>query len=400
MNLTARRKIAIVTPYGAQARFDNYAEFILAQTLVERGWDARLYTYTIWSLPQYRHDTVRKGVPVIRCRQRLGISPRLFFSILISRPEVVISFHPKSFLSFTAFIAAKCVGAKYVADIVGILHDPFIVNDTDYPENNFKTNIRLVTNVGLFFKEIFAGRTAGAWTNYVCHMPTKHADAIVSMNTEEKKHVQAIYERESTLIYWCTPRHTEEAQVKPKASIPKQFLLFIGQIKGRKGWDTALDGLAHLRKEGTDTHLVFVTPFKDLSEPVQYARERGIEENVTFLSAVSNEEKNWLLNNCTYVLIPSRFEGFGLVVFEAFLAQKPICATKIPTFLEFLEHRKNALLFEAGDGLGLARAVMELEADSALSRKLVQEGVRTAQRFNYNHMVDAYVSLFDSLKNY
>lgn len=398
MNTERKRKIAVVTPYGAQPRFDNYAEFILAQTLQERGWGVNIYTYAIWSLPAYRSDVLYKGIQVRRCRQRFGISPRLFFSILITRPEIVICFHPKSMLSFTAFIASKFVGARYVADIVGLLHDPYIVNDTDDPENNFKSPIRLVTDLKLLFKELFLGRVAGLWKNYVCHMPTAHADAIVSMNTDEKKYVKEIYHRDSELIYWCTPRFVDYAEAKPSAEIPEEFVLFIGQIKGRKGWDTALEAIAHLKNEGKGRHLVFVTPFKDLTEPTEYARKLGILSEVTFLSAISNEEKSWLFSHTTYVLIPSRFEGFGLVVFEAFLAKKPICATDIPTFLEFLQDRKNAMLFKMGDSKGLARVITELDADPSLGPKLVEAGIKTAEEFNYNRMVDAYIRLFDSLR--
>lgn len=386
-----------MTPYGAQPRFDNYAEFILAETLQERGWGVHIYTYAIWSLPAYRSDVLYKGIQVRRCRQRLGISPRLFFSILVSRPDIVISFHPKSKLSFTAFFAAKLIGAKYVADIVGLLHDPYIVNSADDPENNFKSPIRLVTDLKLLFKEIFARRIRGLWTNYICHLPTKHADAIVSMNTDEKKYVKEIYHKDSELIYWCTPRFVDYAEVKPSVEIPKEFVLFIGQIKGRKGWDTALEAIAHLKSDGKGRHLVFVTPSKDLTEPTEYAQKLGILSEVTFLSAISNEEKSWLLSHTTYVLIPSRFEGFGLVVFEAFLAKKPICATSIPTFLEFLQDRKNAMLFKMGDSKGLAKVIMELDADPSLGQRLVETGVKTAEEFNYNRMVDAYVALFDSL---
>ncbi|MEK7601531.1 MAG: glycosyltransferase family 4 protein [Patescibacteria group bacterium] len=398
MDAARKRKIAIVTPYGAQSRFDNYAEFILGQTLQERNWRVRFYTYAVWSVPAYRHSTTYKGLSVIRCRQRVGISPHLFFDILFTRPDVVICFHPKSFLNFTAYMAARLVGAKFVADIVGILHDPYIVNDTDSPEDNFKSPIHLVTDFRALLKDVSARRLKGLWTNYVCHMPTKHADAIVSMNTDEKKFVQMIYNRPSELIYWSTPRYMDYTESKPDADIPERFFLFIGQIKLRKGWDTALEAMARLKKEGKDdVHLVFVTPFKDMSEPIAYARKLDILSSVTFLSAVSNEEKGWLLTHCTYVLIPSRYEGFGLVVFEAFLAKKPVCATTIRSFLEFLEDRKNAMLYAPGDSEGLARAVITLDADTGLQKTLVEEGTRTAERFNYNRMVDAYVNLFDSL---
>lgn len=399
MNTARTRKIAVVTPYGAQANYDNYAEFILAQTLIERGWGVHLYTYAVRGRPGFEQDAVYKEVPVFRCRQRLGLSPKLFFSLLAFRPEVIISFHPKSRLSFTAFLASKCMGVRYVADLVGLLHDPFIVNDTDNPEGNFKNPIHLVTDMRMLLADLVRGRVRGLWTNFICHVPTKHADAIVSMNAEEQKHTKAIYKRESTLIYWCTPRYRETAEVQPPVDIPERYYLFIGQIKGRKGWDTAIEAMAERKKQGDHTPLVFLSPSKDLSAPTELARSLDVLSDIIFLSALPTPEKNWLLTHATYVLIPSRFEGFGLVVFEAFLAGKPVCASDIPTFLEFLKDRTNAVLFPVGDGAGLAQAIETLDADPALREAMVKEGFATAERFNHNHMTDSYVTLFDSLQH-
>jgi glycosyltransferase involved in cell wall biosynthesis len=297
-------------------------------------------------------------------------------------------------LNLTAYVAARLVGAKFIAEIVGILHDPYIVTNTDEPEGNLRNPIRLATRASDLVREIVAGRLQGLWTNFVCHMPTARADIVIAINDDEKRWIKKIYGRDAERIYWCTPKNIEEASEAPKADIPKDFLFFIGQIKRRKGWDTAIEAIAALKQKGVDKHLVFVTPQKSFEEPLGYAAKLGVSDRITFLSSISNGEKNWLYTHASCVLIPSRYEGFGLPVFEAFLARKPVIATKIVVFEEFLKDGENALLIPIGDAEALAQVLIRLDNSDHLRQRLVEGGTRTAASFEAPVMVEQYVRLF------
>lgn len=391
-----KKKLAIVTPYGGEERLDNYAEFNLAQGLMAKGWEVRMYTYSANGMPRYESDLVYKGIPVFRCRERFGLSPRLFFEIGRYCPDIVLGFHPRNFLNFTASLAARCFGATYSVQIVGILHDPYIVEDTDNPIGHLKDPKTVIVSFSQYLKTLCTSspsKWGDHWRNYVLHTPTKHAKSVIAINKDEMQYIQSVYGRTAHLAYWSAPHKSDSnIEEKPKVEIPKEFLFFIGQIKLRKGWDTTIESLAELKKDGIIKQLVFVTPHKDLSEPIALATKLGVREQIIFLSAVSNEERNWLYNHCQYVLIPSRYEGFGLPVFETFLAEKPICATDIPTYLEFLTHKKNAMISGIGDAKGLARSVAELDADPALQHRLVTEGNKTIADFSVERMVKSFLS--------
>jgi len=380
------KKVAIVTPYGAEPRFDNYAEFILAQNLIERGFETRMYTYRTG-----KTDTVYKGVPVTRCRYRHGISPRLFLSLLFFRPDVILCFHPKSHLNFSAYLAARILGAKFIVEIVGILHDPYIVRDVDDPIGNLIDPPQIITTVTQFLKNFWQKKS---WENFVTHFPTKHANTIIAINRDEQRYVQHYYGRESECIYWCTPASIVVAQ-KPITPLPNTYLFFIGQVKKRKGWDTAIDALAALKARNIKKEMVFVAPLADIERPRAYAQQKGVLDIITFLTGISNEEKQWLYENCDCVLVPSTYEGFGIPIFEAFLAKKPVCATDIPVFREFLTHRENALLSSLGDGEALADSIQLLDSDPTLRNTLIEHGTRTAAKFDKSIMIDHYLRVID-----
>ncbi len=387
-----KKRIAIVTPYGAEERLDNYAEFVLAQELIGRGYDVRMFTYTSRALG-YK-DGVYKGVSVTRCRERHGFSPRLFAGLLWFRPDIVLGLHPRSMLNFSAYWGARAVGARFIVEIVGILHDPFLVKDTDNPYGNEYNKPLLITSFSEFLKQAVRGKMRNAWKNYVWHMPTSAADTIVAINDEEQRYIQRFYGRDSVRIYWCAPRPDTSSLKKP-GNVPEKFLFFIGQMKRRKGWDTALEAIAALVRNGEEAHMVIVGP-QHTKESEQYAKELGIEHRLTFFSAISNEEKNWLYAHAECVLVPSRYEGFGLPIFEAFVAGAPLCASDLSIFTEFLREGENALLFKKGDGIDAARAVQSMRSDPALRARLITEGKKTAEHFSQERMVREYIALFES----
>lgn len=400
-------RIAIVTPLGAEPRLDNYAEFILAQGLVEHGFDVRFYTYKIKNNPLYKKNGMYKKVMAIRTRQKFGISPGLFFSLIFFRPSVVMYFHPRSFLNFTAYYAAKIIRARTLNEIVGILHDPFIVNDRDNPIETLKKDIHLITSwKELFFTCLSRGFSFLHWKNFLFHMPTAKADKIIAINKDEKNYIQKFYNRDSELIYWCIPKNQNLQTIEPSnekyaqpfakgwvGELPKDYVLFIGQLKKRKGWDTALEAIAELKNKGMRKNLIFVCSSKNIEEAKLGARGLGIENQVFFMIQISNEEKNWLYKHAQCVLVPSRYEGFGLPVFEAFTAGSAVLATHIPVFLEFLTHKKNAMISKMGDSQELAENIKILDENQALKQLLIQEGYKTALEFSDEKMVQKFLQL-------
>lgn len=392
-------KIAIVTPFGAEPRVDNYAEFILALGLKNFGHSVQFYTYKLKHHPNCRQNSTYKNLTVIRCRQRFGISPGLFFSLLRFRPQIVIYFHPRSFLSFTAYLAARCSGAKTISEIVGILHDPFIVDDTDNPIPNIKPKICLLTRWTNLLNVFFSRKRYEQWVNLIFHLPVAKADAIVAINKDEQNYIKIFYGRDSTLIYWAAPPVQIQPQIIQSTNdpIPDFHLLFIGKKRKRKGWDTVLETLAILKSQGFRKKLVFVCPDLDIKMAEQFANRLGISDQIFFLSQISNEVKSLIFQKAQYVVVPSRYEGFGLPVFEAFQAGKPVIATDIPVFKEFLEHKKNALLFPPGDAKSLAENIIALDHNPELAKHLVDEGHKTATQFTSEIMVDKFVQLFNLL---
>lgn len=57
-----------------------------------------------------------------------------------------------------------------------------------------------------------------------------------------------------------------------------------------------------------------------------------IDDSVSFLVNVSTFKKIYLLKRCSAVALPGTFEGFGLVLLEAFAIAKPLLVSDIKPF--------------------------------------------------------------------
>ncbi|HEU0050985.1 MAG TPA: glycosyltransferase family 4 protein [Patescibacteria group bacterium] len=397
------KKVAIVTPFGAEERLDYFPEFVLARGLAARGFDIRFFTYHMRSHSGYRTDGIYKGVRAIRCSQWFGFSPKLIWELFRFRPEVVILGHVRSYLNFSASWAARRIGAEIIFQPFGFLHDPFIVADRDNPLETLYPNPHLIKRLGECVHSMLQTRSIGlSWQNYVFHAPLFSADRRVTISAFERDMLKKITGLESVAIPNGIPPHLVGESIQPKSqddrALPSSYLFFIGQVKKRKGWDTILEALALLAKRGVRKNLMFATSStpQTLEEAMRLANQLGIRDQIWFLQNVSNEEKNWLFTHAEAALAPSRYEGFGLPVVESWVAGTPVLGTDIPVYQDFLIDGVTGLVSKKGDPESLAENIARLE-EPGLKEKIVAGGKEKMQEFTDERVVQQFLELFGEL---
>jgi glycosyltransferase involved in cell wall biosynthesis len=155
-------------------------------------------------------------------------------------------------------------------------------------------------------------------------------------------------------------------------------LLYVGRLDRRKGVDTAVEAMAHLPGEAT---LTLVGGSDDAEEQRlrRLAEDAGVAARVRFVGQRSRDEVRAAYDESDLVVFPVRWEEpWGLVPLEAMARGRPVVATGRGGSGEYLRDGENALLFEAGDAVGLAACVRRLADDRDLRRRLVASGLETA----------------------
>lgn len=102
-----------------------------------------------------------------------------------------------------------------------------------------------------------------------------------------------------------------------------------------------------------------------------------LPRQTTYTSMMTAHEVARALDHATALVLPSRSEGLGRVVIEAFCRGRAVIGTRVGGIPDLVEHERNGLLVESGDVAQLADALVRVLTDRELARRL-GEGARTS----------------------
>ncbi len=112
-----------------------------------------------------------------------------------------------------------------------------------------------------------------------------------------------------------------------------KFILSVGRLQRRKGFDNVVRSLPQLVDHGVDAHYALIGIGDDSDYLNDLARDLGVSDRVHLLGHVSYEDLPRWYNACDVFAMPNRDingdnEGFGLVFLEAAASGKPVVAGK------------------------------------------------------------------------
>jgi glycosyltransferase involved in cell wall biosynthesis len=276
-------------------------------------------------------------------------------------------------------------------------------------------NYRLMCSNGLLFRdgapcELCVGRSAWPGVVHRCYRDSRVASMPVALGIEAHTRLKTWTRGVSAFVALSQfARHkfieaglpAQRIHVKPNFVLPPSriregsggFALFVGRLSPEKGVDLLIE--AWSSELG---RLLIVGEGRDAVE----LEKRGVRHgpSVQFLGPLSHERTMQLLRKARALVVPSRsFEGFPLVVAEAYAHAVPVIAPAAGVFPEIVRDGKSGLLFVPGDSDSLRARVVEL-MDPSTSRRLgetarqLYEG-RYAPRRNLGLLLNIYEQVIE-----
>ena len=169
-------------------------------------------------------------------------------------------------------------------------------------------------------------------------------------------------------------------------------LLFVGRLDYQKGFDLLIEAMNFLDE---DIHLKIVGD----SVIGRKFINSDTKTNVEFVGWLPTEKLSTLYLTADILVIPSRWEGFGLVALEGMKFSLPIVAARVGGLSEIVEHGISGVLFEPNsvDGLVLAISKIRHENFENMGKRgreiLLQQFSITRVHFEIKNM---YISLLES----
>lgn len=211
----------------------------------------------------------------------------------------------------------------------------------------------------------------------------------------DPEQIEVIYAGVDTV--YRKQQYTEEQKeaLYNKFHINKPYIICTGGKDARKNIDGLIIGYSKADKEVRDRYqLVIVGKLSEeaIEGFMKIAKDHNVEESVVFTNFVTSDELVMLNNLAVLAAFPSKYEGFGLPVVEAWACGTPVLTSNNSSLAEIAEQA--AILVDPTDpediGRGFTYAFMEADLD-----KYAQSGEDRLARFSWEKVASDTIRALD-----
>ncbi len=397
--------VLIVGLGGITRTFRHWPERVLALALARRG-------HTVWSIgirdaarpPLASEVEVIDGVLVLRVRSGYWYNHELARALSLGpRPDVIHLMHPRNVLAaqVTAWAQRRAIPTVYTW--LGPFHDHYLVADRERPFEADPTYERLAfTRAALLWRMLAERQPREMLRNYRLHWPLHAAAALLPCSAFEAGMMRmfGLTQPQSVVPLWIDQPWIAQTPLQPPPVAPavsRPWLLFVGQVTPRKGYDIAVQALPAIIAAMPTASLLVVSGINQAQREtlLRLAQHLGVERHIHLLGYLPDDALINLYRASDALLFPTRYEGFGLPLLEAMAAGCPIITTDIPVVREIVQHGENGILVQYGDMAGLAQAAIEVVRDRALQQRLAAGGQATlAERYAEERLIVQVEALY------
>ncbi|MFR1552307.1 MAG: glycosyltransferase family 4 protein [Bacteroides xylanisolvens] len=241
----------------------------------------------------------------------------------------------------------------------------------------------------------------------------KYIEAIFAIITDK---IVCISDYEFNSTPWCIPSSklvviknginveqcyaslTVEKITRGALDIPENAFVvgIIARISIQKGQDMLVDIATILKQKIPNVFFLIVGGKSDDIPIEKMIDDKGVSNNFFITGEVDNAIEYASLFDVA--VLTSRWEGFGLVLLEYMLANKPIVAFEVDAIPEIIINRYNGLLVPSNDLTAFADAIYSLYNDDKLKQELMMNGkLRVNALFNIKRVADEHEKNFAKL---
>ena len=174
----------------------------------------------------------------------------------------------------------------------------------------------------------------------------------------------------------------------------KRFLMATRFVYA-KGLDLMMESFAEFCKLDDEWQLDIIGAGELWDEIILDARERGIQNRVNFVGYTDEPEKYYL--NSSVFLLPSRWEGWPMVIMEAFEFGLPVVAYHTGAMDLIIDDGKTGFLPNAFNTHEFTKAMLQLAHDDSLRHKMSQNAIVKSDDFAIEKAVKSWNDLFERL---
>lgn len=231
------------------------------------------------------------------------------------------------------------------------------------------------------------------------------ADALITCSAAMRAEVSHLFEvPPATVIHngieprgWRVSPAAVRAARARHAPSGEPLVLYFGRLEWEKGVHDLLGALPRIRRSFPGARLVVAGQGRQASALVTQARKLRVRRSVDFVGHLPDRELVACLAAADVVVLPSRYEPFGIVALEAAAAGAPLVASTAGGLAEVVVDGETGLAVTPGDVAGIAAAVRQVLSDpAAAARRARTARARLAKEFDWRRIAEQTVAVYES----
>lgn len=233
----------------------------------------------------------------------------------------------------------------------------------------------------------------------------RSADKIISISkttAEEIRKININFFNKTTVVY-CGNKEIQKYDLSDvkldTLNVNRNYFIFIGNTKPYKNIDGVLKSFEKLISQARYKDVfLYIAGRKDvlnktISEYVSNSEQ--LKTNVVFLGNVPDNELYCYLTHAVSLVFPSRQEGFGLPVVEAFSLKVPVITSDIPIFREITQGE--AILVDPYNLDSICDGMKTALEDKEVLKQNVEKAYKVAQKYNWDDAAKQVLNVYKEL---
>jgi glycosyltransferase involved in cell wall biosynthesis len=267
---------------------------------------------------------------------------------------------------------------------IPVFHDTFF---WEYPEHYNKYWLSLFHALGV----------NAAKKSFCIVTPSFYIQKQVSYYTglPESK-IIPVYEAPKSLLHFEQPQNTPQNDLNRQLHFP--YLLHVGTFEKRKNLSTLIEAFEQIHQKHPELKLILIgqaspkQSIDDYDTILQLIREKNLVSHVLLPGYVNDDQLHYYYKNAALYVFPSRNEGFGIPVLEAFAYGLPVIIANNSCLPEIAGNA--ALSFDVDNKNALFEAIETLYTNPYLQGELREKASRRLENFSWEKTATQLKALF------
>ena len=219
------------------------------------------------------------------------------------------------------------------------------------------------------------------------------ADKIIVLSEEWKEYFSKLVNPKKIVVIYNSIVLPEDF----KKDLETQKLLFLGRFGKRKGIYDLIEVVSKLIVNYPNLKL-YAGGDGEIEKVETMIKNKNMEKNVQLLGWATGKEKERILKEASFYVLPSYNEGMPMSLIEG-MAYKNVCiSTDVGGIPKVINNNVNGVIIKPGDKEKLYSTLKKLLDNGELRQKLSNNARRTVEeKFNIENNIEKLIDLYEEL---